>query len=210
MANLTHTVITTLIAATNDPEVIRFDRRLVILGAIQTFIFVLQLIVFGIQAIQLQRTVKAATEQGQDMKRSIEEAVRSANAMEKSAAAATNASTAVAQSVAYVGHQVRAYISVRINTGAWQDRPNHVRFAVEPIVINTGLTPAYKVRFSAKAGIFEFPLRPDFEFPTLDAPKSAYGILAPQQQSTIYETVREYVSDEEAVEIKRGLGKRVF
>jgi hypothetical protein len=36
---------------------------------------------------------------------------------------------------------MRVYLSVRINAGGYQDRANNVRFAVNPMLINTGLTP---------------------------------------------------------------------
>jgi hypothetical protein len=59
------------------------DRNLVIATYILAGIAALQLFVFGYQAIQLKRTVKAAGEQVKDMKRAIAEASRSAAAMEE-------------------------------------------------------------------------------------------------------------------------------
>jgi hypothetical protein len=110
-------------------------------GIVQAIIFILQLIVFGIQAWKLDQTVKAAAQQGSDMKRSIDEATRAANAMEISAKAATVASQAAAQSVALLPKQMRAYLSVRIGGGVYQDRAANLRFEVTPMLINTGLTP---------------------------------------------------------------------
>src|ERR1700738_4326627 len=142
----------TFLAAASDAETIKLDHWLIFIGVVQAIIFALQLVVFGYQARKLHQTVKAAAEQSGDMKESIKQATRAATAMEISATAASGASRAVAQSVAYVGHQVRAYLSVRINGGIYQDRSKNLRFEPKPLLINTGLTPAYKVRYAAKAG----------------------------------------------------------
>ena len=78
MIGLTHT----FLAAASDAEVIKLDRGLIFVGIVQSIIFILQLIVFGIQARKLDQTVKAAAKQSSDMKRSIQEETRAANAME--------------------------------------------------------------------------------------------------------------------------------
>jgi hypothetical protein len=180
------------------------------IAVVQAIIFAFQLFVFRDQAQKLAQTVKAAAEQSEDMKESIKASNRAADAMEKSAAAATGASKAVAESVAYVGHQVRAYLSVRISGGFYQDRSKNIRFGVKPLMINTGLTPAYKVRYTARADIFEFPLQDDFEFPLLDPPRSVFGILASQQNFTMNAAVKEFTDDDEVSAIKYGRGKRLY
>jgi hypothetical protein len=130
--------------------------RLIFIGWAQLIVFIAQLFVFGYQALKLHETVKAASEQSGDMKESIRQATRAATAMETSAEAATRASKAVAESVAYIGHQVRAYLSVRVNGGLYQERSKKLRFEVKPLLINTGLTPAFKIRYTANAGVFPF------------------------------------------------------
>jgi hypothetical protein len=92
----------------------------------------LQLVVFGIQAWMLQKTVKATGDQSKDMKRSIDEATRAANALEISAKAAAIASENVIVMTKRVTQQMRAYLSIRINIGAPQDRAGNVRFAGHP------------------------------------------------------------------------------
>jgi hypothetical protein len=72
------------------------------------------------------------------------------------------------------------------------------------------LTPAYKVRYTAKAGVYEFPLPHDFKFPPLDPPKSVFGILASQQFAGLQAIVQEYIDDDAADAVKHGRGKRVY
>jgi hypothetical protein len=180
-------------------------------GIVQAIIFILQLIVFGIQAWKLDQTVKAAAQQGSDMKRSIDEATRAANAMEISAKAATVASQAAAQSVALLPKQMRAYLSVRIGGGVYQDRAVNLRFEVTPMLINTGLTPANRVSYAAKANVLPFPLADEFVFPPLDKPRSVFGLLAPQQNLIMNAMVKsDFFDDGEVENIKRGRGRRVY
>jgi len=186
------------------------EQWVIFIGLAQLVVFTLQLFVFRDQAQKLAQTVKAAAEQSGDMKESIKQATRAATAMEKSATAATSASSAVAQSVAYVGHQVRAYLSVRINGGLYQERSRNVRFEVKPLLINTGLTPAFKIRYTAKAAIFPFPLLDDFEFPPLNPLRAAFGILGSQQNFVMNAMVQDFVPDDEVDTIKQGVGKRVY
>jgi len=136
----------TCLGAVSDPEVIRLDNRLIFIGYAQSAIFLLQLAVLGIQAWMLQKTVKATGDQLKDMKRSIDEATRAANALEISAKAAAIASENVIVMTKRVTQQMRAYLSIRINTGAPQDRAGNVRFAVHP---RTSLTIFFDCPFQA-------------------------------------------------------------
>jgi hypothetical protein len=201
----------TFLAAQSEAEVIKLDRWLIFVGVVQSIIFILQLFVFGIQAWKLHQTVKAAAEQSGDMKRSIEEATRAANAMEISSKAATVASEAAAQSVSLLPKQMRAYLSVRIGGGVYQDRAANLRFEVKPMLINTGLTPANKVSYAAKADVLPFPLADEFVFPPLDKPRSVFGLLAPQQNLIMNAVVKsDFFDDGEVENIKRGRGKRLY
>ena len=64
-------------------EKVANDRNLVNATYVLAGIGVLQLFVFGYQALKLKQTVQSATEQSEAMERSIAEAARSASAMEK-------------------------------------------------------------------------------------------------------------------------------
>ena len=129
------------------------DQPLVYIGAVQTFIFALQLYVFHDQAKKLRQTVEAAKEQSGDMKESIKQATRAAAAMEKFAEAATVASKAAAESVVTVKdsmtRQLRAYLCVNFNAAGFQNPEAKFLFEVRLSLINVGFTPGYKVSFRA-------------------------------------------------------------
>jgi len=146
----------TLIATAGDQEVIKLDRWLICIGF-------LQLAGFAFQAWMLQRTVAGATEASKDMKRSIDQATRAADAMEKSAKAATIASENVVIVTERTAQQIRAYLSVTIGTGVYQDA--QCQFEVKPVLTNTGQSPAHKVKYIAKADILPLPLPTDFVVP---------------------------------------------
>ena len=204
------TILTT-IATTSDQETITFDRALIAIGIVQSIIFALQLFVFRDQARKLRQTVDASTQQTKDMKESIAQSTRAANAMEKSANAATVGSQAAARSVELISKQMRAYLSVRINDGFYQDRAANLRFEVKPMLINTGLTPAQRVSYSAKADVLPFPLADEFVFPALEKPRSIFGLLAPQQNMIMNAMVQgDFFEDGEVEDIKRGRGKRLY
>jgi Sec-independent protein translocase protein TatA len=189
------------------------DLPLFCIGVVQTIIFAFQLIVFGNQAKRLRQTVEAAKEQSGDMKESIKQATRAADAMQISSKAATIASQAAAESVIAVrertAQQMRAYLSVKIGTGVYQDA--NLRFEVRPILINTEHTPAHNVRYAARADVLPWPLPNDFIFQQLEQPQPSFGVLAPQQDFTMGAWVdRRYDDDNEAEAIKRGIGRRLY
>ena len=120
----------------------------------------------GYQAKKLRDTVESGEKQSIAMKDSIQESRRAANAMESFAKSAERASKAAAQSTVLIRQQMRAYLSVRIDGGFYQDRTMGLRFEAKPMLINTGLTPARKVAYVARAAVFQFPLPEDFCFPS--------------------------------------------
>ena len=121
------------------------------------------------------------------------------------------AGDAAAQSVALLPKQMRAYLSVRIGGGVYQDRAANLRFEVRPMLINTGLTPANRVSYAAKADVLPFPLADEFVFPALENPRSVFGLLAPQQNLTMNAMVRgDFFDDDEVENIKRGHERRLY
>jgi hypothetical protein len=84
------------------------------IGWVQSAIFLVQTVVFGIQAYKLNQTVAASTEQSKDSKESIRQARRAADAM------AIN-SEYVARITATTTQQVRAYLAIQIGSGVYQD-----------------------------------------------------------------------------------------
>ncbi len=99
---------------------------------------------------------------------------------------------------------------MRVNGGLYQERSKKLRFEVKPLLINTGLTPAFKIRYTANAGGFPFPLLDDFEFPPLNPPRAAFGILGSQQNFVTNAIVQDFVPDDEVDAVKHGIGKRIY
>ena len=105
---------------------------------------------------------------------------------------------------------MRAYLSVRIYDGSYQDRPNW-KSEVKPMLINTGLRPALKVGYAAKANVLPFPLADEFVFAPLEQPRSVFGLLAPQQNMIMNALVdRDFFDDGEVENIKRGRARRLY
>lgn len=173
----------------------------------------LQLVVFGLQSYYLRKTVKAAAEQAEDMKRAINEAGRSATAMEQvavhievSARAATDSVIALKERTA---QQMRAYLTVLIGAATYQNRGDNLRFESEPLLINTGHTPAHKVRYKAQAAILPVPLPDDFDFP-LTSDFIGESMLGPQQNANLVAIVDKFSPEHEVHDIKLGKGKALY
>jgi hypothetical protein len=182
------------------------DLHLVIATYILGAVGFLQLVVFGYQAIQLRRTVNAAIGQSEDMKRSIAEASRSASAMEQVAAHIETSAKAAIDSVAALrertAQQMRAYLTVVVGAALYQDRHKGIRFEGKPMLINTGHTPAHKVRYRAKGAIFPIPLPAGFVFPPLPILEVGAAVLGPQQNATLSAIVDGFVPDQDVEDIK--------
>jgi hypothetical protein len=173
--------------------------------------FVALIATVWLQRKQIEAAIQGMEESASDMKESIAQATRAARAMEKSAEAVTVASQAAAQSAGFLPKQMRAYLSVRIGGGVYQDRAANWRFEVRPMLINTGFTPAHKVAYAAKAAVLPFPLLDEFVFPALEKPRSVFGLLAPQQNLTMNAMVQgDFFDDEEVENIKRGHERRLY
>jgi hypothetical protein len=171
---------------------------------------ILQLFVFGYQAIQLRRTVEAASEQSKDMKESVAQAARTAKAMEdvavyfgKSVAQAEQSTASFQERMAM---QTRAYLSVIIGNAVFQDRAKNLRFQALPLVVNGGNTPARKVGHRSRAAILPVPLPDDFDFP-LPEQRTGGSMVGAHQNATLNAIVDEFVNDAEVENIKKGMGK---
>lgn len=148
----------------------------------------------------------SATQQGNDMRDSIREAGRSATAMEKVATATINNANLM-QSILH--QQMRAYISVIIGGAIFQERSKNLRFAGKPRIVNTGHTPAHKVGFKIRAGIFSNPLPIDFDFKLPDEIIGAH-VIGTGHFNDITGIVDDYVSDDQVGSIKTGNESALF
>jgi hypothetical protein len=197
----------------NDKKLVEFTRDLVAATLVLAAIGLLQLVVFGLQAHRLRQTVDAAAEQSAAMERSITEANRMASAMEKVANDIAISAKASADSIVAVkertAKQMRAYLTVIIGTGVFQDRSKQLKFESKPFLVNSGHTPAHKVRYRAKARILPVPLPQDFDFP-LSAEDVGAAMLGPQQNAVLSAIVDDFCNDEEVGAIKVGKEKALY
>jgi hypothetical protein len=177
------------------------DSRVVILTGILAFIGLLQTMVFGYQAYKLRETVESAEEQSKAMKRHINEAARSANAMESIVNVIRTGNKEV----------MRAYLTVVVGTAIWQERrvgQSDLKFEARPHLLNTGNTPARKVRVRIQADILPVPVPEDFGFPLPEEPiKSAEGTVGAHQTNILLGMVKDFVPDAEVSAIKEGTQK---
>lgn len=179
------------------------DRNLVKLTAILALVGALQLFVFGYQAYKLRQTVKAAGEQAEAMERHIDEAARSATAMERIANTIKEGNQAV----------MRAYLTVIIGTPIFQERregQSDLKFEGKPHLVNTGNTPARKVRIRIKAEILPVPPPAHFTFPLPDEDKQSAGAVVGAHQTYVMSgMVDAFIPDNEVASVKEGT-KRVL
>ncbi len=166
------------------------DRNLVVLTGVLAFVGFLQLLVFGYQAYKLRQTVESAGEQAEAMERPIEEAARSATAMENIAATIQSGNQEV----------MRAYLTVTVGTALHQERregQSDLKFEGRPQLLNTGNTPARKVRIRIAAEILPIPIPEGFAFPLPDMASGSKdaGIVGAHQTYILAGTVKDFVPE---------------
>ncbi|HLX00425.1 MAG TPA: hypothetical protein VKR82_17435 [Candidatus Acidoferrales bacterium] len=189
------------------------DRHLVDATLVLAAIGILQLLVFGYQAIQLRRTVVAAAGQSAAMERSINEANRLASAMEKAAKDIGISASAAVDSVEALrertAQQMRAYVSVIVGTAIYQERDKDLKFEGRPFMVNTGHTPAHGVSYRAKAAVLPVPLPDNFGFPL---PVDAVGsyVLGASHNAIMNSVVDDFFPDNQVEKIKKMDGNALF
>ena len=162
-----------------------------------------QLLVYAYQAYKLRQTVQSAGEQSEAMERHIGEAARSATAME------TIANTIEAGNQAIM----RAYLTVLVGGAIYQERregQSDLKFEGRPDLLNTGNTPARKVRIRIAADILPIPVPEDFDFPLPELEEELAkdaGIVGAHQKYTLAGTLKNFVPDAEIANIKEGREK---
>jgi hypothetical protein len=164
-----------------------------------------------LQADALRQMDGIAKGQAADMRDSIAEASRSAKAMEQVAKDIGVSAKAATESVAALNKQMRAYLTVIIGLAVYQDREKGLKFEGKPTMMNTGLTPAKKVVYHAKADILPMILPEDFDFPL---PKKATvtggSVIGAHQSNIMSAIVDDFVPDQDVEAIKSGSGKSVL
>jgi hypothetical protein len=181
------------------------DGNLVILTGVLAFVGFCQLLVYGYQAKKLRETVESAGEQAEAMERHIGEAARSADAMERIATTIQAGNRAI----------IRAYLTVIIGGGIYQERrpgQGDLKFEARPSLVNTGNTPARKVRIMRrKAQILPVPLPGNFDFPLPDDdPAQGDAVVGAHLTYILNCIVDDFVPDAEVQAIKEGAGRGLY
>lgn len=161
--------------------------------------------------VMVKRAKRDSERQAKEMATSIDAAVRAATAMERVAESGSKGAAAAFASVATVKErtalQMRAYVTVNINSGLYQDRKKGISFGVTPKLMNTGQTPAHNVRYAAHADLWPVPLPRDFKFPLLRDPRGA-ALLGPHQEMTFTTVVEGMIPDELVEKVKLGQSEK--
>jgi hypothetical protein len=182
------------------------NQRLILIGCAQLVVFALQLGVFGYQARKLRETVDAAGDQAAEMRHSVAEAARLASAMERMALNGEQSVQALRERTA---QQMRAYLTIVIGGGTYQEREKGLKFDVRPNLVNTGNTPAHKVGYRARADILPVPLPADFAL-VLSEGRSGSSVVGPHHNMELGAVVDRFVPDSEVEDIKRGIRRAVY
>ena len=157
------------------------------------------------------RLWRGATEdssnQRKEVRESIDQAIRSADAMEMVANAAKE-NALRAEKIWRT--QMRAYLTVNVDSGFPQAKMYGIKFEVRPTLWNSGNTPAHNMNYWARAEVMSFPLPDTFDFPApKETPKRSF-VLGPHQTIILNAFVDDFVPDTEVVDIKKGSDKRVY
>jgi hypothetical protein len=196
----------------SDRSIVKLTFWLVIATFILAAVGILQLGVFGYQARKLRQTVDEMRRTGEQTDKLIGEAITQskeaanlARAMENTAAAIQTstkiATTSVEIGTARSAQQLRAYVCVEVGTAFYQNRTNGIKFGGQVNMLNTGHTPAHKVRFNARVDILPFPLPNNQPLPLPNKPAGG-TVLGPAQKMFITRFMDDFVPGADVDAIK--------
>ncbi|MDB4971566.1 MAG: hypothetical protein JWN44_7255 [Myxococcales bacterium] len=151
----------------------------------------------------------ATGKQSSDMRDSITEMGRIANSVHESAKVAASSVAAIEEMKTHAQMQMRAYLSVGVGNGTYQERERGFYFDVRPVLLNSGNTPAHKVGFRVAAEILPVPLPDHFTFPLPDQIDGGL-VLGPGARFDLFGRVPNFVPDDEVVAIKKGHNRAVY
>jgi hypothetical protein len=106
--------------------------------------------------------------------------------------------------------ELRAYLSVVVGTAIFQEKTKSLRFEARPMIINTGQTPAYKVRYTAMAEIIPDNLVSDFSFSFPANTDISQSSIGPKENRSFSAIVANYVPDKDVTAIKTGNGMALW
>lgn len=147
---------------------------------------------------QTERLAEGADDQSDKMAASITEATRAATAMEGVSASLKITAAVGTETLVNFGKQMRAYLSIASGTLWAQCQSTGARLQMDPVVVNTGLTPARNVVATFCAKILPFPIPEDFDFAVQEPNASTGGTMNPRHPYT-YRAIAPEVYPEETV-----------
>lgn len=108
--------------------------------------------------------------------------------------------------------QLRAYLAVIIGGAIHQERrekpKSDLMFEASPLLVNTGQTPAHKIRFKARAAIYPIPLPKDLNLPETGDAGIGETVLGVGQNGSMSAMVEGFCQDDEVEAIKGGSGAK--
>jgi hypothetical protein len=112
--------------------------------------------------------------------------------------------------------QLRAYLTVAIGQAVYQERRTEENggdlvFGGNPLLVNTGRTPAQKIKFKCRAAILSVPLPREFHLPEGIDENTGESMLGPQQSANMFSVVDGFQPDNEVANIKNGfMGRGLY
>jgi hypothetical protein len=100
--------------------------------------------------------------------------------------------------------QLRAYLSVVIGGGTYQDRLKGLRFDAQPMILNNGATPAYKVRYSAIAKIIPDAIAAKYDFKIPAVPPISQASIGPKENRSMTAVYKWTIPDARAAKVFAG------
>lgn len=176
------------------------------LSAIVSLVFAAVLTVFNVRLWQeTKRLAEGAETQTERFNDSITQATRSATAMEQVGEATRNNAT-LFQTILH--KQMRAYLAVDIGQAIYQDK--NLKFESDPILVNTGFTPARNVCYRVMADILPTNLPNNYKFEDYGERIVNDISIAPRQQVILHAVVRNRIPDAEVAGVMEGTVKRLY
>jgi hypothetical protein len=106
--------------------------------------------------------------------------------------------------------QLRAYLSVVVGTAIYQERSKDLMFEAKPSILNNGQTPAYNVRYSAKAEILSDSVAASYIFREPSAAPQSQSSIGPRENRLMGVLLGYHVADSEIQDILDGKGKALW
>jgi hypothetical protein len=160
---------------------------------------VISLLAFFAIKKQANLTEKQAKSSGEQFTQQITQLTKSADAMGQIATKIEDGNKKT----------IRAYLTVAHGPANYQSTIDNRKFDVRPLLGNSGMTPARKVKYRIAADILPNPLPANFDFPLRPDDPGA-GLIGPHQNFYMLAMVPDFVPDVEIGDIKMGTTKSLY